>query len=221
MYLCVHSFFTLLNNDFLLLFFFSFLGSVDIWEPKVIRSGCGSHFRVPILNSIPWSQVPNYISPDAQILLASASLTDQLMNQKVNTLNFEELESLINLSEEQSDHETSDEMEESSDDSEENTHAEDLFTNAPIPSKSYEQLSFTNNEIVLIIGNEAHGLSTEAKKLAFSRYGQLVYIPLAHGVESLNSVVAAGIMMFEIRKQIGKILKLKQNTRKSAKQIKR
>lgn len=186
------------------------VGSVDVWEPKVLRSGCGSHFRIPILNSIPWSQIPNYISLDAQVLLASASFSDQLKFSKANSLSFEELDYLLDHSEKSlnTDESIDKTTKETSENLEKNLKAEDLYTNAPIPSEPYEQFSFAHGEIVLIIGSEAHGLSTEAKKLAFSHYGQLVYIPLVHGVESLNSVVAAGIIMFEIRKQINTKLKL-------------
>lgn len=198
------------------------VGSVDVWEPKVIRSGCGSHFRIPILNGISWSQIPNYISSDARVLLASASLNDQLTNSNKNVLSFEELDSLVNLCEyppSENDPEIVG-KEELSNDSKENDYAEHLYTNAPIPSKPYQQFSFDKEQTVLIIGSESHGLSSEAKKLAFSHYGHVIYIPLANGVESLNSVVAAGIIMFEIRKQIDKRLNLKLNMKKSVKRRK-
>lgn len=162
------------------------------------------------MNSIPWSQIPNYISSEAQVLLASASFSDQLKSSKANSLSFEELDYLLDHSEKSLniDESIDETTKKTSENFEENLKAEDLYTNAPIPSEPYEQFSFAHSEIVLIIGSEAHGLSTEAKKLAFSHYGHLVYIPLAHGVESLNSVVAAGIIMFEIRKQISTKLKL-------------
>lgn len=51
---------------------------------------------------------------------------------------------------------------------------------------------------VLIIGNEAHGLSAHASELA----GQTLSIPLANGVESLNAAMAAGIMLFESVRQV-------------------
>jgi len=50
---------------------------------------------------------------------------------------------------------------------------------------------------VLMIGNEAHGLSAQASSLA----GQTLRIPLANGVESLNAAMAAGIILFESVRQ--------------------
>jgi RNA methyltransferase, TrmH family len=49
----------------------------------------------------------------------------------------------------------------------------------------------------LIIGNEAHGLSQAARKLATLP----IAIPLANGVESLNAAMATGILLFEAIRQ--------------------
>src|SRR6266699_384319 len=51
--------------------------------------------------------------------------------------------------------------------------------------------------VALIIGNEAHGPSQEARSLATLT----VSIPLANGVESLNAAMAAGIVLFEAVRQ--------------------
>lgn len=51
----------------------------------------------------------------------------------------------------------------------------------------------------LIIGNEAHGLSSQARALA----SQTISIPLANQVESLNAAMATGIILFEsVRQQV-------------------
>lgn len=49
----------------------------------------------------------------------------------------------------------------------------------------------------LIVGNEAHGPSEEARSLATST----ITIPLANGVESLNAAMAAGIVLYEAVRQ--------------------
>lgn len=49
----------------------------------------------------------------------------------------------------------------------------------------------------LIIGSEAHGDSAEAASLAAQR----VYIPMSGDTESLNAAVAAGVLLFEARRQ--------------------
>lgn len=50
----------------------------------------------------------------------------------------------------------------------------------------------------LIIGNEAHGLSSQARALA----DRVLSIPLANQVESLNAAMATGILLFEAVRQL-------------------
>ncbi len=50
----------------------------------------------------------------------------------------------------------------------------------------------------LIIGNEAHGISSQARSLA----SQTLSIPLANQVESLNAAMATGILLFEAVRQL-------------------
>lgn len=49
----------------------------------------------------------------------------------------------------------------------------------------------------IIIGNEAHGPSEEASRLAEEK----IYIPLMNHVESLNAAVAGAVIMFEVVRQ--------------------
>lgn len=50
---------------------------------------------------------------------------------------------------------------------------------------------------VLIIGGEARGATTEARKLAH----EVISIPMARPIESLNAAVAAGIILYEAFRQ--------------------
>jgi TrmH family RNA methyltransferase len=51
--------------------------------------------------------------------------------------------------------------------------------------------------VALIIGNEAHGVSREAAKLATRR----ISIPMWNKVESLNAGIAASVILFEAARQ--------------------
>ncbi|CAI9721572.1 rRNA methyltransferase 3, mitochondrial-like isoform X1 [Octopus vulgaris] len=179
------------------------VGCVDIWEPKVLRSACGSHFRVPIINNISWGSMSNYLGKEPQVLLAStlSSETPQLHP----VYSFEDIDQLIKQSE--SDESIDDDsVANESDKTQENkidlSVEEEMYHKVPLSHNVYHRVSYTGKEIVLVVGNEAHGLSADAKKFAFKHYGQYVSIPLANGVDSLNNVVAASIFMFEIQKQM-------------------
>jgi TrmH family RNA methyltransferase len=64
-------------------------------------------------------------------------------------------------------------------------------------SQPYDTEDLTQ-PFALIIGNEAHGPSRQARVLA----RRAISIPLANGVESLNAAMAAGILLFEAARQL-------------------
>ncbi len=66
-------------------------------------------------------------------------------------------------------------------------------------STRYYDLDLTQ-PFALIIGNEAHGPSQDARALATHS----VSIPLASGVESLNAAIATGIILYETVRQVNK-----------------
>ncbi len=66
----------------------------------------------------------------------------------------------------------------------------------PGGKQMYDEQDLTE-PFALIIGNEAHGPSEEARSLATLT----ITIPLANGVESLNAAMAAGIVLYEAVRQ--------------------
>ncbi len=73
--------------------------------------------------------------------------------------------------------------------------AQVLLAEAHAPQPYYE-VDLTQRT-ALIIGNEAHGPSAEARRLATGR----VSIPMWNGVESLNAAIAASLLLFEAARQ--------------------
>jgi len=64
-------------------------------------------------------------------------------------------------------------------------------------SSSYVEIDWSLPRL-LVLGSEAHGLSEDE----LSQIEEIVRIPMANGVESLNLAVSAGIIMFEANRQI-------------------
>ncbi|MEO7002796.1 MAG: RNA methyltransferase [Ktedonobacterales bacterium] len=62
--------------------------------------------------------------------------------------------------------------------------------------RAYDECDLTQRT-ALIIGNEAHGLSNEAARLATER----ISIPMWNRVESLNAAIAASVILFEAGRQ--------------------
>lgn len=65
--------------------------------------------------------------------------------------------------------------------------------------EDYETLLTRYEKKAIIIGNEAHGVSIEAKEQA----DHILRIPLSDQVESLNAAVAAGIIIYAARRNHG------------------
>lgn len=45
-------------------------GCVDLWDPKVIRSASGAHFRQPIHTSVEWDDMPNLLEQNTSVFIA-------------------------------------------------------------------------------------------------------------------------------------------------------
>lgn len=72
-----------------------------------------------------------------------------------------------------------------------------------IEVKNYSSLSFQSSEdILLIVGGETEGISKKAYSFAAENNGIRVHIPLSNNINSLNSGVALGILIFEIKRQL-------------------
>ncbi|XP_013186480.2 rRNA methyltransferase 3, mitochondrial isoform X1 [Amyelois transitella] len=48
-------------------------GCVDMWDPKVIRSAAGAHFRLPIYNSIEWEDMPKLLEENTSVFIADSN----------------------------------------------------------------------------------------------------------------------------------------------------
>ncbi|KOC67252.1 RNA methyltransferase-like protein 1 [Habropoda laboriosa] len=52
-------------------------GCVDLWDPKVLRSAAGTHFRLPIHAFPTWNQVPSLISENCNIFITDSNFDNK------------------------------------------------------------------------------------------------------------------------------------------------
>nr|XP_004667923.1 rRNA methyltransferase 3, mitochondrial [Jaculus jaculus] len=164
-------------------------GCVDAWEPKVLRAGMGAHFQVPVVNNLEWETVPNYLSPETRVyvadncgLYAQAQMSNKA-SDKDSACDPRFLKFHKYKEDENQDSETS---------------------KAWLPElevQSYD-LDWTGTPAAVVIGGETHGVSLESLQLAESTGGKRLLIPVVPGVESLNSAMAASILLFEGKRQL-------------------
>ncbi|TKC47484.1 hypothetical protein EI555_018937 [Monodon monoceros] len=167
-------------------------GCVDAWEPKVLRAGMGAHFQVPIINNLDWEAVPNYLPNDTRVFVAdNCGLYTQAQAQMSNKasdygwvcdrrpLKFHKYE-------------------------EEEENLESAANKGWLPElevQSYDS-DWTEAPAAVVIGGETSGVSLESLQLAESTGGGRLLIPIVPGVDSLNSAMAASILLFEGRRQL-------------------
>ncbi|KAI5765848.1 MRM3 [Gulo gulo luscus] len=169
-------------------------GCVDAWEPKVLRAAMGAHFQVPIINNLDWETLPNYLPTNTRVYVAdNCGLHAQAqLSNKASDHGWVCERRLSRL------HKYEEEVEEEEDDLEPETGKSWL---PELEVQSYD-LDWTEAPAAVVIGGETHGLSLESLQLAESTGGKRLLIPVVPGVDSLNSAMAASILLFEGKRQL-------------------
>ncbi|KAM6110865.1 rRNA methyltransferase 3, mitochondrial [Pterocles gutturalis] len=175
-------------------------GCVDPWEPKVLRAGMGAHFRLPIVASLDWESVPSNLPAGVQVCVA---------DNKDPGAQAETASVLRGVSGASSAPGNSKAPVESKPKAAPEHKDEEGAVGICIPelATQYYYENWTQTPVAVVIGGETHGLSPDALHLAASTGGKRLVIPVVPGVDSLNSAIAAGIVLFEGKRQLLQRLK--------------
>ncbi|CAN7987444.1 unnamed protein product, partial [Ixodes pacificus] len=188
-------------------------GCVDPWESKVLRAGCGAHFRVPICNNVPWETIPSYVDANSAVYLADSRGEGRPPKVEAERTADDEGRFCFSFSSSDEDSEdeedvrfvvkTSDGQKLRVDKSYRDASELEACGQVVLPCHEYTAVTYpARRPSVLVVGGEAQGLSTQAHKLAVDCGGSRVHVPSDNKVESLNTAVAASIILFEMRRQI-------------------
>ncbi|XP_051491603.1 rRNA methyltransferase 3, mitochondrial [Apus apus] len=170
-------------------------GCVDPWEPKVLRAGMGAHFRLPVITNLDWESLPKNLPAGIQVCVADnkdPGARAESMSEGSRAGGAGSTPGNLRppvKSQPKAAPEREDEEGEAS---------------ACIPelATQYYYQDWPRPPVALVIGGETHGLSPEALQLAASTGGKRLVIPVVPGVDSLNSAMAAGIVLFEGKRQL-------------------
>ncbi|KAL2095778.1 hypothetical protein ACEWY4_007926 [Coilia grayii] len=175
-------------------------GCVDIWEPKVLRAAMGAHFRIPIIPSLTWEEVSHHLPKDVTVHVAdNCSSPVRDVDTESNQVSKPSDYGWVSGRKEKKQHSELDYIES---DSEKDSDSDEEVDEVPqVEPKLYHD-PWAQRGTALVIGGETHGLSLESLRLAEQTDGRRLYVPLAHGVDSLNSAMAASILLFEGRRQL-------------------
>ncbi|NWU97821.1 MRM3 methyltransferase, partial [Upupa epops] len=164
-------------------------GCVDPWEPKVLRAGMGAHFRLPIVTNLDWESVPSNLPDGIQVYVAdnndpgAQAETGSVLSGDAGA-GYAPVKSKPRAALE---HEDEDE-------------AAGLCV-PELPVQYYYE-NWTRTPVAVVIGGETHGVSLDALQLAANTGGKRLVIPVVPGVDSLNSAIAAGVVLFEGKRQL-------------------
>jgi 16S rRNA (guanosine(1370)-2'-O)-methyltransferase len=188
-------------------------GCVDIWDPKVIRSGMGAHFRLPITPDIGWETLADHRHTFEETTKSNNNGTNRIeCTTNWNKIHvdhrlfsffseskqmFEDMlenRKKLNMKSNQTDDQSF---------SLSKNRFLPLYKNIPIDHQSLWK-AFVNvkssNHTTIIVGGETEGISLQARKLTIEYGGKMVYIPLLNDVDSLNVSIALSIILMELRK---------------------
>uniref|UniRef100_A0A8B9QAK7 RNA 2-O ribose methyltransferase substrate binding domain-containing protein n=1 Tax=Apteryx owenii TaxID=8824 RepID=A0A8B9QAK7_APTOW len=171
-------------------------GCVDPWEPKVLRAGMGAHFRVPIVANLDWESVPRHLPAGAQVCVADnkdagAQPETELMSGSAGSSGAVSSNSRAPVKSKPKARPPESEDGEGT-------------AGACVPelAAQYYYENWVRTPVAVVIGGETQGLSPDALHLAASTGGKRLVIPVVPGVDSLNSAIAAGIVLFEGKRQL-------------------
>ncbi|CAF1048281.1 unnamed protein product [Rotaria sp. Silwood1] len=180
-------------------------GCVDIWDPKVIRSGMGSHFRLPMINDVGWETIINHIPENSKIYLADHKYSYEekdTTNDDGHDANNPSKKMFEEMLEKRKQMKRTNTAEDRSYLLSNNRFLP-LYKNIPIDYQSLWK-AFLNikssDHSTIIVGGETEGISLQARKLTIEHNGKMVYIPLLNDVESLNVSIALSVILIELRK---------------------
>ncbi|CAM4571550.1 rRNA methyltransferase 3, mitochondrial isoform X1 [Lepidochelys kempii] len=174
-------------------------GCVDPWEPKVLRAGMGAHFRLPIIANLEWESISHYLPTGTQVHVADSRdprTQDKMEDVSGKVSSYGWVSRPYNLKAQIG-------REDLAFDSESEEEGTDEAWFPELDSQCYhENWTRAPAAAAVVIGGETHGLSTEALRLAESTGGKRLIIPVVPGVDSLNSAMAASILLFEGKRQL-------------------
>ncbi|XP_021271843.1 rRNA methyltransferase 3, mitochondrial isoform X1 [Numida meleagris] len=171
-------------------------GCVDPWEPKVLRAGMGAHFRVPIVANLDWESVPSNLPSGVRVCVADnkdpgAQAETEPTSQGAGRSGSRAGNPKAPVKPKHKAAPPEHEDEEG---------AEAVCTSELAAQYYYE--NWIQSPAAVVVGGETHGLSPDALHLAASTGGKRLVIPVVPGVDSLNSAVAAAIVLFEGKRQL-------------------
>lgn len=167
--------------------------STKLLHSKIIRTSCGSIFRMPFIDNLSYEDLETHLPANADIYLCDSSTND-----------YSFMSSSDGIQEEQSDEPIAGAVESSAEPDEgEKEKQNDASDGSLVDGVNYLNVDYFDKPdrcVVLIVNGEKR-IADELRQFVRSKNGKRLEIPLADDVESLNVGIAASILISEIRRK--------------------
>lgn len=156
----------------------------------MLRAGMGAHFRVPIIPNLDWESVPTNLPAGIQVCVAdnndpSAAAGTPSVPRGAGSAPASPKAPVKSSPKAAPEHQD-----------------EEGAAGIPELAAQHYYEDWARPPVAVVIGGETHGLSVAALRLAAGTGGKRLLIPVVPGVDSLNSAIAAGILLFEGKRQL-------------------
>ncbi|KAA0195603.1 hypothetical protein FBUS_06146 [Fasciolopsis buskii] len=202
------------------------LGSVDVWNDKVVRAGMSAHFHIPIYSDLEWSDISRFFVPvktnpsEPSLSYLPRCFLADISNKATNEVIIHPSSLPPSPQVENGNEWTEDDGTDEEPNCElhrplrlDGTEAAFRLPLSQSPHFTVDYFpkvasgyplsadSATYPNIALVVGSEAHGPSPEAYHLAHLTDGSRVYVPIAPETDSLNVLSAASAILGEMQRQ--------------------
>lgn len=162
----------------------------------MLRAGMGAHFCVPIVADLDWESVPSNLPSGVQVCVAdNKDLGAQAETEPTSQGAGRSGSHSGNPKAPVKPKRKAAPPEHKDEEGTEGVCASEL-------AAQYYYENWIQSPAAVVVGGETHGLSPDALHLAASTGGKRLVIPVVPGVDSLNSAVAAAIVLFEGKRQL-------------------
>jgi len=190
-------------------------GCVDPWQPKVLRAAGGAHFHLDIQSKALWREMDQFLPTrqDRQVVMCNMPTASAAgSSAHGDTSKDVPANQLMELMHEcQSfrceDPKSGKKFDYSFDEPE----LVNKFSNVCLPRTELRDCTLEDciseggggrkKHLVLMVGGETEGVSLKGHKFVVENSGQHAYLPLFNGMESLNVLSAASILLYHCQSQ--------------------
>lgn len=181
-------------------------------KDKVIRSTAGSVFHVPFVENLRIKDLEHYLPDNAKFYLSDSKGTNLDPNLRfLLEDNGDDDKEVSSTDEIETDAKVKTDSVDQSTETVEDKATTNMIDQTPVVNQSMQDIQtldytdvdyFSSKEdCIVLIANGEVGTSSKILELVKSRNGVKINIPLANSVDSLNTSVAASILIYEIRRQ--------------------